>query len=176
MIRRPPRSTRTDTLFPYTTLFRSTTELDASTGDVTLANAGNDFGGAVDVTGGAISLRDMNDLTVASLANGANQAVTLVAGGALDLVGGAAIDTGTADLALQSGAMLTTTSSLGGANVTLRGDDGIALGADVTATGSLSLTSQDAASVQTGGARSGGGNKDVDARAEEGRVGEEDDR
>src|SRR3546814_8807949 len=34
MIRRPPRSTRTDTLFPYTTLFRSATakwlaELDA---------------------------------------------------------------------------------------------------------------------------------------------------
>src|SRR3546814_9474537 len=26
MIRRPPRSTLTDTLFPYTTLFRSTTE------------------------------------------------------------------------------------------------------------------------------------------------------
>src|SRR3546814_11827169 len=26
MIRLPPRSTRTDTLFPYTTLFRSTTE------------------------------------------------------------------------------------------------------------------------------------------------------
>src|SRR3546814_14435488 len=28
MIRRPPRSTRTDTLFPYTTLFRSNTYLD----------------------------------------------------------------------------------------------------------------------------------------------------
>src|SRR3546814_13143650 len=27
MIRRPPRSTRTDTLFPYTTLFRSTSPL-----------------------------------------------------------------------------------------------------------------------------------------------------
>src|SRR3546814_2142278 len=27
MIRRPPRSTRTDTLFPYTTLFRSATLL-----------------------------------------------------------------------------------------------------------------------------------------------------
>src|SRR3546814_2950558 len=27
MIRRPPRSTRTDTLFPYTTLFRSTKTL-----------------------------------------------------------------------------------------------------------------------------------------------------
>src|SRR3546814_14628037 len=26
MLRRPPRSTRTDTLFPYTTLFRSVTE------------------------------------------------------------------------------------------------------------------------------------------------------
>src|SRR3546814_19572164 len=28
MIRRPPRSTRTDTLFPYTTLFRSVTLAD----------------------------------------------------------------------------------------------------------------------------------------------------
>src|SRR3546814_20762449 len=28
MIRRPPRSTRTDTLFPYTTLFRSKSQLD----------------------------------------------------------------------------------------------------------------------------------------------------
>src|SRR3546814_14349089 len=28
MIRRPPRSTRTDTLFPYTTLFRSHQEFD----------------------------------------------------------------------------------------------------------------------------------------------------
>src|SRR3546814_9435377 len=29
MIRRPPRSTRTDTLFPYTTLFRSMYEFDS---------------------------------------------------------------------------------------------------------------------------------------------------
>src|SRR3546814_5815573 len=29
MIRRPPRSTRTDTLFPYTTLFRSAAHSDA---------------------------------------------------------------------------------------------------------------------------------------------------
>src|SRR3546814_1211739 len=28
MIRRPPRSTRTDTLFPYTTLFRSPAQLE----------------------------------------------------------------------------------------------------------------------------------------------------
>src|SRR3546814_20962576 len=31
MIRRPPRSTRTDTLFPYTTLFRSTRRCDVTT-------------------------------------------------------------------------------------------------------------------------------------------------
>src|SRR3546814_3326152 len=31
MIRRPPRSTRTDTLFPYTTLFRSATTQKAPT-------------------------------------------------------------------------------------------------------------------------------------------------
>src|SRR3546814_3782113 len=30
MIRRPPRSTRTDTLFPYTTLFRSEQGIDRS--------------------------------------------------------------------------------------------------------------------------------------------------
>src|SRR3546814_9424947 len=30
MIRRPPRSTRTDTLFPYTTLFRSAQQLRAN--------------------------------------------------------------------------------------------------------------------------------------------------
>src|SRR3546814_16308473 len=32
MIRRPPRSTRTDTLFPYTTLFRSQTRADRAPG------------------------------------------------------------------------------------------------------------------------------------------------
>src|SRR3546814_7250054 len=32
MIRRPPRSTRTDTLFPYTTLFRSGYEFRRETG------------------------------------------------------------------------------------------------------------------------------------------------
>src|SRR3546814_19532291 len=32
IIRRPPRSTRTDTLFPYTTLFRSKQHVDAHLG------------------------------------------------------------------------------------------------------------------------------------------------
>src|SRR3546814_20016136 len=36
MIRRPPRSTRTDTLFPYTTLFRSQGSGETVTGAVTI--------------------------------------------------------------------------------------------------------------------------------------------
>src|SRR3546814_15573132 len=39
MIRRPPRSTRTDTLFPYTTLFRSDQEFDLAV----LLQPGNHF-------------------------------------------------------------------------------------------------------------------------------------
>src|SRR3546814_14399241 len=34
MIRRPPRSTRSDTLFPYTTLFRTVQIIDADNGEV----------------------------------------------------------------------------------------------------------------------------------------------
>src|SRR3546814_5176543 len=51
MIRRPPRSTRTDTLFPYTTLFRSeltsmVSELpNVSTGDLDIAQITADLGG-----------------------------------------------------------------------------------------------------------------------------------
>src|SRR3546814_4932342 len=36
MIRRPPRSTRTDTLFPYTTLFRSVARIEGEHPLVTL--------------------------------------------------------------------------------------------------------------------------------------------
>src|SRR3546814_776003 len=48
MIRRPPRSTRTDTLFPYTTLFRS--------GVITIPPAGKSSGGLMS--------RDLNDTLV----------------------------------------------------------------------------------------------------------------
>src|SRR3546814_17842483 len=43
MIRRPPRSTRTDTLFPYTTLFRS--HAQRVHGETLLACDGEDDGG-----------------------------------------------------------------------------------------------------------------------------------
>src|SRR3546814_16275233 len=43
MIRRPPRSTRTDTLFPYTTLFRSAND-SSSTKRPGLGGVGNELG------------------------------------------------------------------------------------------------------------------------------------
>src|SRR3546814_13064685 len=63
MIRRPPRSTRTDTLFPYTTLFRSVLVNDGETlaallrdlerrlGDLAAAFARDDAHGDGDVLG-----------------------------------------------------------------------------------------------------------------------------
>src|SRR3546814_5164025 len=44
MIRRPPRSTRTDTLFPYTTLFRSVADADDRDADFPVAHAGSSWG------------------------------------------------------------------------------------------------------------------------------------
>src|SRR3546814_20504943 len=40
MIRRPPRSTRTDTLFPYTTLFRSEATAVQASGRISPADSG----------------------------------------------------------------------------------------------------------------------------------------
>src|SRR3546814_3648763 len=59
MIRRPPRSTRTDTLFPYTTLFRSVDRL-LQTGQLTRAVPVTMFHFAVvlkkgDVVGGSLN-------------------------------------------------------------------------------------------------------------------------
>src|SRR3546814_9152046 len=44
MIRRPPRSTRTDTLFPYTTLFRSLAIPQADTGNERSSRSVDRFG------------------------------------------------------------------------------------------------------------------------------------
>src|SRR3546814_15408662 len=54
MVRRPPRSTRTDTLFPYTTLFRS---IYAGVPSVTLAIAFFQFDGPTpSLPGGIVEL------------------------------------------------------------------------------------------------------------------------
>src|SRR3546814_5023754 len=78
MVRRPPRSTRTDTLFPYTTLFRSAGQLAAtSTGALDL--------GITDVSG---------DLVAHSNGGAIGQ------GGALLVGGTTALDAGTGNVTL----------------------------------------------------------------------------
>src|SRR3546814_8172782 len=47
MIRRPPRSTRTDTLFPYTTLFRSDEAVEVRVARVGPLGPGGDIRGDV---------------------------------------------------------------------------------------------------------------------------------
>src|SRR3546814_13364747 len=79
MIRRPPRSTRTDTLFPYTTLFRSGV-LGVNQGGVTVSGEGSIFeaasiiaqsgtvaatidvtnGGTIRTTSGGLTLRKVS--------------------------------------------------------------------------------------------------------------------
>src|SRR3546814_8919474 len=115
MIRRPPRSTRTDTRFPYTTLFRSakansTAKVD-DTGDtyVNAAIAGSDLiltGGGNDVvSGGALATGDgasaeaTNQATVTTDgAIGLDLAIAggdiIHAGGGDNLVSGDALATG----------------------------------------------------------------------------------
>src|SRR3546814_4191698 len=53
MIRRPPRSTRTDTLFPYTTLFRSGSGLSNSSTQVRVSTQRADDGSLQSLVAGA---------------------------------------------------------------------------------------------------------------------------
>lgn len=128
-----------------------TANVNAGSGNVTLAHGSNDFGGVLTVSGGAIAVSDANNLSVAATP-GANQALSLSAGGSLTLLNGGAIDTGSADLALASGAGLSTAAALRGANVTLNGGaGGMTLNDDVTASGSLALNATNAAITQAAG-------------------------
>ena len=128
-----------------------TSSLDAGSGAITLANAGNDFGGAVTATGQGVSLEDIGDLTIASLNSGTNATVSLTAGGALTLPA-SSIATGTADLTLAAnGGSLLVPGALSGANVTLIGRDGISLGNNLSSAGTVTLTSSNGAISQSGG-------------------------
>src|SRR3546814_9915419 len=57
MIRRPPRSTRTDTLFPYTTLFRSDLGTADGVGDARRAWRSSDIRGELAAFGAAMRSR-----------------------------------------------------------------------------------------------------------------------
>src|SRR3546814_13006167 len=80
MIRRPPRSTRTDTLFPYTTLFRSQCGDHANTGmcpDVApQPEAGQDSLAEQDTTDSCIQQRLIDETS----RRGLSQNVDLMAG------------------------------------------------------------------------------------------------
>src|SRR3546814_20747533 len=62
MIRRPPRSTRTDTLFPYTTLFRSVDPRLA--GLVAWANADRPFGVSASVAWADYTTHELGNTSV----------------------------------------------------------------------------------------------------------------
>src|SRR3546814_7677496 len=80
MIRRPPRSTRTDTLFPYTTLFRS-------------AGLVTDLG-ADGILGTTDDVKSDEQLQVGAFGLGADQAIDATGGAGDDvLFGGAGDDT-----------------------------------------------------------------------------------
>ncbi|MCC8538569.1 filamentous hemagglutinin N-terminal domain-containing protein [Xanthomonas codiaei] len=140
-----------------------TITLNAGSSAITLNNANNDFAGAVSVAGSGIALADRNDLQIVSLQSGGNASVLLDAGGALQLPA-SAIDVGTGALSLTArGSALTTTHALRGGDVQLSGANGIALGDDVAASGTLSLRSTNAAITQTAGTLQVAGNSVVDA-------------
>src|SRR3546814_15509982 len=56
MIRRPPRSTRTDTLFPYTTLFRSIASSSVNFSTITPSGNGNATSVAADAANDTLTL------------------------------------------------------------------------------------------------------------------------
>ncbi|WP_410049698.1 two-partner secretion domain-containing protein [Xanthomonas codiaei] len=140
-----------------------TSTLNAGSNSITLNNANNDFAGAVSVAGSGIGLVDRNDLQVVSLQSGGNASVLLDAGGALQLPT-SAIDVGTGALSLIArGGTLTTTHALRGGDVQLSGANGIALGEGISASGTLSLRSTNAAITQNAGTLQVAGNSVVDA-------------
>src|SRR3546814_15280746 len=86
MIRRPPRSTRTDTLFPYTTLFRSPVNIQSNGGLATGVRSGNSSGNVQIVSRDTLSGTNSDGGAVAvSVAGDAGGAVELA--GAVTVAG-----------------------------------------------------------------------------------------
>ncbi|WP_238692201.1 filamentous hemagglutinin N-terminal domain-containing protein [Xanthomonas arboricola] len=128
-----------------------TSTLDSGNGGTALSDSGNDFVGALTLTGIGIAVRDANALTIVGLTNGSNGAITLTAGGALNLPA-QAIATGTGALSLSAlGGGLSTGGALSGNQVSLRARDALNLGHSVQAGGNLLLTSDTGAITQTAG-------------------------
>ncbi|WP_285446715.1 filamentous hemagglutinin N-terminal domain-containing protein [Xanthomonas sp. fls2-241-TYG-148] len=135
---------------------------NAGGGTLSLSSANNDFRSGISLTGTGISVVDRNDLTVSSLNSGSNGAVSLTAGGALTLLA-QVIDTGSADLTLRANGGALTTGALAGRNLTLAGRDGVTFAQDVTSTGTLAVTTTNAAILQSGGVFDIGGTATLNA-------------
>ncbi|MCC4632755.1 filamentous hemagglutinin N-terminal domain-containing protein [Xanthomonas dyei] len=98
--------------------------LDAGSGAIVLTDAGNDFQGSVQATGGSIALVDRNDLAVAAQASGA--------------------------VSLQAGGQLSTSGAIAGNAVALGSGGAMQLGHDISSAGNLSVRSG-GAMTQSGG-------------------------
>ncbi|HEY8879786.1 MAG TPA: autotransporter-associated beta strand repeat-containing protein [Roseateles sp.] len=128
------------------------TTLNATTaGDINLPNTGNQWHG-LNLTGNSLDLRSGGDLAILSLTQPADRALTLSAGGNLSLGPAASINTGSADLKLASlGGSFTQGGTLAGTNVELQAQTGLVLSQDITAAGTLKLTTAGGGISQTGG-------------------------
>src|SRR3546814_21186714 len=84
MIRRPPRSTRTDTLFPYTTLFRSRCDLGGQPDSTAVAPDGSFVAVAIenerdeDLNDGAIPQMPAGHLAILKLNGGVPDCASLM--------------------------------------------------------------------------------------------------
>src|SRR3546814_2256238 len=92
MIRRPPRSTRTDTLFPYTTLFRSLVRFDMPGAPAIIKDQmAKQFAsaGATEtcVTQEQIDQEDVADAMSKSYGEGCTWAKNNIGGGSIDVAG-----------------------------------------------------------------------------------------
>ncbi|WP_457447784.1 two-partner secretion domain-containing protein [Roseateles sp. P5_E4] len=125
--------------------------LDATTsGDISLPNTSNQWHG-LNLVGNSLDLHSGGDLEILSLTQPANRALTLSAGANLILGPVASINTGTADLTLTSGGSFTMGGTLAGHNIDLAAQTGLSLGQNITASGTLKLTTASGDVNQTGG-------------------------
>ncbi|MGH8145792.1 MAG: filamentous hemagglutinin N-terminal domain-containing protein [Rhodanobacteraceae bacterium] len=158
-----------DTTAGKTLVVTGTTGLHAGAGAITLANTGNGFSGAVTAAGAGVSIATSGDLDIASLNDVSDHNLSLIAGGALTMPAGA-IDTGTGVITLETGSGALSVPTLTGSNITvianggalttaaltghdiaLTGSDGITLDGDVSASGTLGLTSTHSPITQSSG-------------------------
>src|SRR5690606_32959068 len=130
-----------------------TSTLDAGTGDVTLASAGNDFVGVVDITGGAVTITDANALTLGTVTAGQLAATST---GHLDLgnstVTGSLVARSNGGAIEQSGALQvggTSTLDAGTGDITLANTGNDFAGAVDIAGGAVAITDANALTLGT---------------------------